>query len=130
MEVIRDPFLLHVLCRLNLSAWLQSEEAPSIFQKDFDSLFDVFGWTVINPSATTIAPYLPCLFALNSPSLLALSSLVYPGETPASWEVRSPHRDNQSAPLEPGTREPRVQLSNLAYSYQSQKEKLEATLAS
>ena len=130
LEGIRDPFLLHVLHRLNLCAWLQSEEAPSIFQKDLDSLFDIFGWTVINPSATTVAPYLPCLFTLNSPSLLMLCSLVYPGETPASWEVRSPRRDNQPTPLEPGAREPRVQLLNLAYSYRSQKEKLEAALAS
>ena len=91
LEGIRDPFLLHVLRRLNLSAWLQSEEAPSVFQKDLDSLFNIFGWMVINPSTATITPYLPCLFTLNSPSLLVLCSLIYPGETPASWEVQSPH---------------------------------------
>jgi hypothetical protein len=47
-----------------------------------------------------------------------------------NWKVLSPQIDNQPTPLEPGAQEPRAQLSSLIYSYQSQKEKLEAALAS
>jgi hypothetical protein len=70
---MQDPFLLHVLKRLNVSAWLQSNEAAEKFQEDLDMLFDIFGHAVLNPGSVPVPLYLPFLFADNHQLLLALA---------------------------------------------------------
>jgi hypothetical protein len=99
---MQDPFLLHVLKCLNVSAWLQSDEAPEKFQEDLDALFDIFGCTVLNPGSVPVPLYLLFLFADNHQPLLALCSLVYPSEEQAPWKVLSLCQDNKPVPLEPG----------------------------
>ena len=110
---MRDPFLLHVLKQLDISAWLQSEKAPDRFQQDLDSLIKIFGCAVFNPGSVTSPPYLPSIFTENQKSLQALHSVVYPGIEPADWRVISHHQEYKPLPLEPGAHKLIVQLDIL-----------------
>ena len=128
MKSTRDSFLIHVLYRLRISKWLESNQAPALFEEDLSELERVFSPKVFNTSSQTTSLVLSPLFALNHKSLLLLRSLGCPSRK-NPWEIKDWKEEYHEDIREPGAPERMIKQRDLVYNHRSMAERLALALS-